>query len=166
MKKQTKAAFTLIELLVVVLIIGILAAVALPQYKLAVTKSHLAALKPILKSFKNGHKLYYLENGSYLNYNDSIEPLIAGTSCTPVDDGSVFKCDDYFLIDNINSIQDVVTAAYCPGFQNTWNGTNGCSAKADFTYKMYLDHSSTNPCKIVCTGKTPLGKAVCKAEGL
>ena len=163
---EVNGGFTLIELLVVVLIIGILATIALPQYKVAVVKGRLAAIKPILKNLKNAHELYYLENGSYLGYIDNLNPLPTGTSCSTAEDPSVLKCDNYFLIDNINSIQDVVAAAYCPGFQNSWNGTNGCIVKADFTYTMYLDHSSTNHGKIVCTGKTPLGQAVCKAEGL
>ena len=62
MKLNNKQAFTLIELLVVVLIIGILASVALPQYQKAVEKSRAAEARNILNSISTAYKAYVLEN--------------------------------------------------------------------------------------------------------
>ena len=56
-------AFTLIELLVVVLIIGILAAIAVPQYQVAVEKSRASSDLPILQALVNARKVYQLTNG-------------------------------------------------------------------------------------------------------
>jgi len=61
---QNKAGFTLIELLVVVLIIGILAAVALPQYTKVVEKSRAAEALAMMKSLSTGVEEYVLANGS------------------------------------------------------------------------------------------------------
>ena len=58
-----KKAFTLIEVLVVVLIIGILAAVALPQYQRAVNRAHLAQAFAIFDTYRKGVELWLMENG-------------------------------------------------------------------------------------------------------
>ena len=60
-----RSGFTLIELLVVALIIGILAAVALPQYQKAVTKSRIARALPAVKYLTDQIELYRLDNSEY-----------------------------------------------------------------------------------------------------
>lgn len=57
--------FTLIELLVVVLIIGILASVALPQYQKAVNKARLAEVRTTLKAINDACQVAELENGTF-----------------------------------------------------------------------------------------------------
>ena len=67
------AGFTLIELLVVVLIIGILAAVALPKYEVAVEKSRLTSLVPLGRAVRDAQDVYYMNNGKYTDNPEELD---------------------------------------------------------------------------------------------
>ena len=72
MQVKSKKAFTLIELLVVVLIIGILAAVALPQYNKAVLKSRMVQGVIYARYLHDMQEMYYLANGVYAASADDL----------------------------------------------------------------------------------------------
>jgi prepilin-type N-terminal cleavage/methylation domain-containing protein len=65
MTEKIYTGFTLIELLTAVLIIGILAAVALPQYQLAVEKSRATQALIAVKAAATAQRIYFLETGAY-----------------------------------------------------------------------------------------------------
>jgi type IV pilus assembly protein PilE len=67
--KGNESAFTLIELLVVVLIIGILAAIALPQYKRAVLRSRAAEALIHARALKTAVDSWRLQNGDTASSN-------------------------------------------------------------------------------------------------
>ena len=147
--------FTLIELLVVVLIIGILAAVALPQYQKAVEKSRATEPVTILSNIEKQLDLYLLENGfpqeNIKNYDiPTIEPFAENTT-------------------NYIYTKDFTYSARCD--------TSFCTAEGfrqlpdGILYAFYIIKNSSNPSvwtRTCYTCMNSVGRGICeglKAQG-
>lgn len=82
MCQENKKGFTLIELLVVVLIIGILASVALPQYERAVEKSRVTEAISLSSAIWKAQQAYFLANGTYASDLAQLDFDIPGKDTT------------------------------------------------------------------------------------
>ena len=73
MKKMRNAkGFTLIELMIVIAIIGILAAIAIPQFSAYRTRSYNSAAEADLRNAATAQEAYYVDNQRYCNTEDTL----------------------------------------------------------------------------------------------
>ena len=153
--------FTLIELLVVVLIIGILASVALPQYTKAVAKSRYSQLITAGKSLKDAMEVYYMANGNYPQYWGDLDIEFKG--CTADTSARYMLWCDNFAVDMFNSNDVNLNLFDTHGLPN--NGKNMPSTdlydKASAYYVVWLDNSPY-PGKTECQSKVD---GLCKTMG-
>lgn len=63
--KRNNRGFTLIELLIVVVIIGILAAIAIPKFTSTREKAFVSAMKSDLRNMQSAQEIYFSDNFSY-----------------------------------------------------------------------------------------------------
>ena len=66
--QRIRTGFTLIELLIVVVIIGILAAIAIPKFADTKRKAYVTAMKSDLKNLVSSAESYFSDNNSYVGY--------------------------------------------------------------------------------------------------
>lgn len=152
--------FTLIELLVVVLIIGILASVALPQYQKAVAKARYTQMITAGKSLKDAMEVYYMANGDYPQYWRDLDITYPG--CSEGTGRYMLWCDT-FAVDMFNSSQVNLNLFDTHGLPN--NGKNMSSSdlynQSPAYYVVWLDNSPY-PGKTECKSKMD---GLCKTMG-
>ncbi len=126
-----KKGFTLIELLVVVLIIGILSAVALPQYTKAVNRAKAAEAWTIMKAIADAQEVYFLANDTYSSRFDELDIEIPELKNWDIGTGMGGTATNFYL---------------------KLEG-KGSMSNYDMTYHKDLDESSINyPKRIACWG--------------
>jgi len=162
MNKKSSAGFSLIELMVVILIIGILAAVAWPQYMAAVRKAHYAKLLPMAKAISDALEYHYDINR---NYNVTLEDLHISLP----EGGTFYWVPDYFasvwrngdIICNIErqwgrfACIDMRARIGAGGtFRNSANTLKGVSLcfSLDTTFPTNLRETSNRVCKAMSNG--------------
>ena len=160
---KNNQAFTLIELLVVVLIIGILAAVALPQYQKAVDKSRFMKYIQMGYGIKRAQEAYYLANGKYATDLTALDVEYAA-DCSPNANKNMFLCSDGFYLDNSIAGSEAIGLLMiflCP------EGTDyaSCMQNQVLHFSLGFDYATNEDyrSKSFCVPATARGQALCKS---
>ena len=150
---QYVRAFTLIELLVVVLIIGILAAIALPQYQKAVLKSRFTQGKILANSLAEAEEIYYLANNTYTLDYDALDIQMPPSISSHSDDSQNTKTFSWGRC----------TLHHC----DTCSSFVKCGVK-EISYQIYFLHSRITPAQRWCVADsvdlTHISNKTCNTE--
>ncbi len=99
MLRRNQGGFTLVELMIVVIIVGILAAVAIPMYQGATERAKASEAVAALGTIRGAMRVYYAEHGTYVNANFTLGARVTNGSILDVSDtdllGRYFSSECY-----------------------------------------------------------------------
>jgi prepilin-type N-terminal cleavage/methylation domain-containing protein len=79
---RNKKGFTLIELLIVVVIIGILAAIAIPKFANTKSKAYVASMKADLRNLVAAEEAFFADSTAYVGVTDCVPATGTGYNCS------------------------------------------------------------------------------------
>jgi len=87
-QEESEGGFTLIELLVVIIIIGILAAIAIPVFLNQRKKAVDTSMKSDLRTIANEEETYFTDNQAYVGVAAAANPVTIGTTTVRLSNGN------------------------------------------------------------------------------